>query len=195
MRPKRDRQETDYQGGMRSAVRGLWSGETDWYTSVDWMAAEIERSFTRAWADGLSQCGIRFDEQTPDEAARLRIEIANEIQYVYTFADAIINNSKVNGGKLRTLYDRVDMWTNRYNSIRDLAMSYACQDQKLEWVYGLTEYCSDCRRLNGRIYRASAWRNADLYPRKRSLECKGFRCACEFVPTNKPATPGFPPRI
>jgi hypothetical protein len=55
--------------------------------------------------------------------------------------------------------------------------------------------CTDCRRLNGRVYRSSTWRKADLYPRKHTLECKGYRCACEFVLTSKPCTPGFPPRL
>jgi hypothetical protein len=192
----RTRREVDYQGGIRSAVRGLWSGEITWGDAIDWMAGEIERNFTRAWADGMSSCGLRMDEMTLDEDARLRAEISAEIQYIYSFASAIMSNSRANNGKLRTLYDRVDMWTNRYNYIRDLAKTYACQDQKLMWVMGYTkEHCSDCRRLDGRVYRASAWRNADLYPRKHSLECEGWRCACELVPTNQPATPGFPPRI
>lgn len=196
MRPPRDRRETDYQGGIRSAVRGLWSGDLGWFDAVDSMVGEIERNFTRAWEEGMSSCGIRLDEMTLEESSRLRLEINNEIQYVYTFADAIINNSRANNGKLRTLYDRVDMWINRYNSVRDLAMTYACQDQKLMWVMGYTkEHCLDCLRLDGRVYRASLWRSADLYPRKHSLQCGGFRCACEFVSTNEPATPGFPPRI
>lgn len=192
----RTRREIDYQGGLRAAVRGLWAGELSWLDSIDWMIREIERSYTRAWEDGLSSCGIRLSEQTPEEQSRLALEIGTEIQFVYGFVNQILASSKRNGGKLRPLYDRLDMWTNRYNSIRDLARTYACQDQKLMWVVGYTkEHCTDCMRLNGRVYRASVWRNADLYPRKHSLECRGFRCACEFVPTNQPATPGFPPRI
>ena len=196
MRPPRDKRETDYQGGLRSAVRGLWAGEISWLDSIDWMTREIERSYTRAWADGLSSCGILLDEMTPEEQARLSLEINMEIQYVYSFANQILVASRSRGGKLKPLYDRLDMWINRYNAIRDMAMTYACQDEKLKWVMGATkEHCTSCRRLDGRVYRASAWRSADLYPRKHSLECGGWRCACEFVPTSEPATPGFPPRI
>lgn len=192
----RTRREVNYQSGIRAAVRGLWSGQISWYEAVDMMVLAIETNYTRAWSDGLGHCGINLSEMTPDESARLRLEINNEVQYVYQFADAIARESKANSGKLGLLYDRADMWINRYNSIRDLAMTYACADQKLMWVMGATkEHCTDCRRLDGRVYRASVWRNADLYPRKHSLECGGFRCACEFVSTNEPATPGFPPRI
>lgn len=193
---KRTGREVNYQSGIRSAVRGLWNGNFSWYQAVDIMVLAIESNYTRAWSDGLGQCGIRLDEQTPQESARLLFEINNEVQYVYQFADAIARESKANSGKLGLLYERADMWVNRYTSIRDLAITYGCSDQKQMWVMGYTkEHCPDCLRLDGRVYRASAWRSADLYPKKHSLNCGGYRCACQFVSTNEPCTPGYPPRI
>lgn len=196
VRTARQGRELDYQQGIRGAVRGLWNGTLGWYEAVDMMVGEVERNFALAWYSGLDECGISPSEQTPEEIARLNFEINTEIQYIYKLCDSALSNSKINGGKLRTLFDRVDMWVNRYTAIRDLARTYACSDQKLKWVMGATkEHCSDCFRLDGRVYRASTWRSADLYPRKHSLACGGFRCACEFVPTDEPCTPGVPPRI
>lgn len=185
-----------YQSGIRSAIRGLWTGELTWLDSADSMVLTIQNNYTRAWEEGLGECGIRLSEQTPEEYARLQFEINSEIQYVYGFVDDVHQNSRANGGKLRNHFARADMWTNKYSSIRDLARTYACADQKLKWVVGYTkEHCSDCLRLNNRVYRSSTWRNVDLYPKKHSLECGGFHCACEFISTDEPCTPGFPPSL
>jgi hypothetical protein len=196
LRAIRQGHEANYQTGLRSAVRGLWSGEMNWFEGVDSLILAVQANFMRAWEDGMAMCGIRMDEMTLEESSRLEFEINLEISHIYRFVDYIALNSRANKGKLKKLYDRLDMWTNRYTSIRDIAMTYACQDQKLMWVMGYTkEHCEDCQRLDGRVYRSSVWRSVDLYPKKHTLACGGWRCACELVPTSEPCTPGRPPRI
>jgi hypothetical protein len=157
------------------------------------MSMAIERNFTLAWYEGLSMCGILPDETTPEEDARLRIEINTEIGYLYGLAEDISHDNRDSGGKLRVINKRLEMWTNKYGMIRDLAKSYACQDEKLKWVMDvLKEHCSDCLNLDGRVYRASIWRQQNIYPRMPSLECKGYHCGCEFVSTSEPVTRGRP---
>lgn len=55
--------------------------------------------------------------------------------------------------------------------------------------------CASCLMYSGRVYRASTWKKYDIYPRMRSLLCRGLRCGCEFRPTAMPCTPGKPPQI
>jgi len=187
------RRERDYQGSLRSASRGLWSGEEGVYFFLENATRSIEHNFTLAWHEGLSDCGISPSDQTPEEQARLRLEINNEIGYLYQFAVDINNNNKLLGGKLHAIYTRIQMWVNKYGMIRDLARTYACADEKLEWVmHPLKEHCRDCLRLNGKVYRASTWRNNNIYPRMHSLECGGYRCGCEFRPTSLPVSLGRP---
>lgn len=185
----------DFRRALRSAVRGLWLGHLDLYRFVESMSGSIHRGLTRAWFEGLRGCGIAPGEITPDEQLILDGEINAQISYLVPFGLDIVE-SRDTGGRLRDLFSRLEMWTGRYHSVSGLAQSIACQDRKLKWVWNpLKEHCGSCRRLNGRVYRASTWRRYNIYPRMRALECKGYRCGCYFEQTNDPVTPGRPPNI
>ena len=187
------RRERDYQGSLRAAARGLWSGEEGFFNFLDAATRSIEHNFTMAWYEGLADCGISPSEQTPDEEARLRMEINLEIGYLYQFAWDISSNNKYNGGKLSTIFNRLDMWVNKYGMIRGLARTYACEDEKLMWVMmPLKEHCRDCLRLDGKVYRRSTWRKYNIYPRMPNLECGGYHCGCDLVPTSEPLSRGRP---
>lgn len=186
----------DLRNSLRSAIYGLWLGEFSLWNFVDIVVMTIDRSYTRAWYESMAECGLTPSEMTDDERERLNTEVANDIQYAVTFGNDIMNNSKRAKGKLGPLMQRAEMWFSRYTYVRDLARTYACGDQKLRWVWNpRKEHCSDCARLNGRVYRASVWRKYDLSPRSRDLECRGFHCGCQFIQTNEPVTPGRPPDI
>lgn len=191
-----DYSAVDYRRSIRSAVHAYWDGNIDLMGFLDSMLLAIHRGFTRAWYEGAQQCGISQNELTNEERQALNFQINSEISHILSFGEVIGRSRKANGGKIGALYLRADMWAGRYSMIRDMARSYACADQKLKWVLGARrEHCSDCVRLNNRVYRASTWRKYDLYPRKSSLECGGWRCGCEFEATNDPCTPGRPPAI
>lgn len=193
LKSKLSRRELDYQGSLRSAARGLWSGEEGIFFFLDNATLAIERSFTAAWAEGLGECGISLSEQTPEEEARLRAEINLEIGYIAQFAWDINRNTKYSGGKLNEIFKRIEMWVNKYGMIRALARTYACGDEKLEWVMNpFKEHCRDCLRLNGKVYRRSVWRAQGIYPRMPSLECGGYRCGCDLVQTTLPLSRGRP---
>lgn len=58
--------------------------------------------------------------------------------------------------------------------------------------------CNTCLRLNGRVMRASRWKDLDVWPRDTrpgKLKCHGYRCQCELNETPLPATPGRLPRL
>lgn len=185
----------DYKQSIRSNARGLWNDQIGTMDFTQNMMASIRNSFTRAWYEGAQQCGISPGELTPEELSRLEQEIVTEQAYVTKLAAHVRINAKIGGGRLRDATQNVDLWLNRYENVRNIAMGYACGDQKLKWVRGNTRQpCKDCLMLDGRVYRASAWRSAGWEPRSRDLECGGYKCLCRFQQTNEPATPGFPPR-
>lgn len=188
--------EGDFRKNIRSAIRGLWSGSINYYEFIEQMTLAIRYGYTYAWYDGAGKCGILPSELSPEELLRLDREIMNEIQYLSNFANSISQNSKRNKGKLAPLFDRAEMWVNNFGRISGIAMSLACQDKKLKWVWNpLKEHCSDCQRLNNRVYRASIWSKYNISPRMRRLACGGFKCGCRFEETQEPVTPGRPPMI
>lgn len=185
-----------YRMTIRNSVRAFWGGTWNWYEFWDSMATAIYNQFPVAWREGMRLAGMEPDDMTQEERIRLQQEITHETSYITGFADAIERGSKANGGKLEPLFKRADLWAAGYNRIRDLAMTYARNDPKLEWVMGPTrEHCVSCIRLSGKVKRASVWRAADLAPRMWKLACRGVHCLCELVPTDKPASRGPLPVI
>ena len=185
----------DYMRSIRGLVYGLWRGSVDQFTFVDDMGLAISRGFTRAWTAGAASVGVQPSEITLAEKRALRQQINSELGFLLPFAEAIERGSKANRGLLRNVLRRAEMWINRYNGIYNQAKLMAAEDAKMEWQVGETEHCVDCARLNGRVYRASTWRDYNIRPQMATLECKGFRCQCRFMQTDKPCTPGHPPRI
>jgi len=188
--------EADFRLNLRAAVRGFWGGTLDFLGFLESMNGTIHRGLTNAWNEGAGMVGINPGELNDEEKNALTIEINGDLLWSFGFANTINAKSKANGGKLAPLLKRTDMWANRYQAVVSHAMAMAGRDQKLKWVWNeIKEHCPDCRKLNGRVYRASMWNKYDLRPRMRRLNCHGYRCGCRFEPTSDPVTPGRPPII
>jgi hypothetical protein len=195
-KPGKSSGRVDYKRNVRAPVYGLWNGTLGLFDFVDSMSINIRTGFTRAWYQGAAECGIKPSELTQEEKDKLESEINEEISYVVKMGKDIERNSKAEGGKWAPFQKRVELWANRYDNIYSTAMSYACKDKKLAWVMNpKKEHCSDCLRMDGRVYRASIWKKYNIAPRMRSLACGGFLCGCSFEITNAPATSGRPPAI
>lgn len=188
--------EADYKRTVRANARALWAGETDFFGFTDMMVGTIKRGLTYAWYDGAKVCGINSIELNSEEYAAIQMAINTEIGRLIGFGQYIEKFSKKNGGKVSTILARANMWGGSYAMVKSQAMTMACADKKLKWVWNpIKEHCDDCRRLNGKVYRASVWRKYDIYPRAWKLRCRGRYCGCNFIPTDDPVTSGRPPRI
>ena len=186
---------SDFRLSVRAAVRGLWNGEFSTFYFVDTMRAAIERNLKRAWVAGAAECGIKEDELSDGEiAARDRL-IDSQFPYLLGFAGDIEENSKASGGLLGPHLERAEMWVRKYDEAKNQANVMACGDKKLKWIYGDTEHCEDCNKLNGKVYRASIWAKYGIRPQSKSLACGGWRCKCTLQPTGEPATKGRPPGL
>ena len=184
----------DFRSAIQSAVRRLWGGG-EYFSFVDAMNFVLQRHLTIAWNEGAAICGIQPDELSDSEIAARERFINEQFSYLLNFADSIEDGSKLNGGLLSTHFTRAEMWINRYNDAINQSKLLVCKDQKLKWIYGDTQHCSDCNKLNGRVYRASVWDKYGVYPQSRSLSCKGYRCQCRLEPTTERANSGQPPRL
>lgn len=186
-----------FRTSIRAAVRGIFSGSIDALSGADAIFSAIRRGFTQAWYEGAKQAGILPDELTPDELKKLGEMIGDNNQYVGRFVDWI-NQIKANGGTVQSVFDRAEMWINRYEEVKATAQSMAAGDKKLRWILGNTErHCRSCLKLNGRVHRASLWASKNIHPRMTDgrLACNGYRCDCRFMETDEPATKGRFPNL
>lgn len=192
-----DKSLATFKTSIRAAARGLWAGKTDLLDFVDMMYSAIRRGYEQAWRDGAATCGIKPAERTPEEQAALDEMITANQGYVVRYGDWIVEHNQASGAKLQPVLDRAELWVNRYNEVKAKAQTMACGDKKLQWILGKTErHCKTCRKLHGRVHRASVWKRIDIYPRDTrpgKLDCHGFYCDCSLQETDLPATPGrFP---
>lgn len=187
-----------YATGIRSAVRGLWSGVFDYDQFFGSMMSTIRAGLTRAWYDGAREMGILPSELTPEERLELERAIQSEFSHLNGFASDIESNSKANGGKIAPLLKRADLWINRWLDVKNQARLMAGGDKKLKWVLGATEeHCKTCAAMNGKIKRASYWRDHGPHPQQPvndTIECKGWKCLCTWEPTDEPQSKGPLPK-
>lgn len=180
----------DYRSSIRSSVRGAWTGTYDYVDFLDAMFIAIDRGFTQAWDEGMSEYGMSLADATFEERARLQGEILNERQYVSGYADYIAGNAK-GKNKLATVMQRGELWANAYDRIRQLAKMYAARDEPQKWQMNMAEHCSSCIVLNGKVKRASYWKE-HITPRSWGLKCHS-NCHCELIPTSEPLSRGALP--
>lgn len=179
---------------IRAPSRGLWNGSLDIFDFFEAMELAIQRGYENAWNEGAASCNIQPDERTAQEQQELNRLIQFNRQYIFSYGEFVEQNSRDNDGKLGTVFSRADLWINRYNQVRARAQSMACADQKLMWIWQPDkEHCADCRKLNGKVYRASVWDEIGILPQSEKLACHGYRCGCALVLTDAKATPGRRP--
>lgn len=190
--------QEDFGLAIRSAIRSLWGGQVDMAMFIAQMQAAMGRRLRQAWYEGAAACGVAKDELTYNETVRLDVEVQGLMTYIPPLAQHVMQNSKAQGGKLQPLLQRGEMWTARYEQLKQQGQALACADKKLEWVLGDAEHCSSCLKLNGKVKRASTWYDSGIIPRVAGadfLVCKGYRCQCALIPTTDKMSPGPLPNL
>ncbi len=188
-----------YRMNIRAAVRGLWTGHLDYDQFFQNMVLAVRRGFTQAWYEGAKEWGVKPNELRPDERLALEAAINQELLFIDGLGVFVESNSKRFGGKLGKSFARTKAWINRYNSIRNQAAVSAGGDRKMIWLLGVTEvHCRSCLKLHKKVKRASQWAQRNIQPQNAPnplLECQGFLCDCDLVPTNEPMSRGPLPAL
>ena len=189
---------SEYRSGLRAAIRGFWSGVLDRSQFWDVMSRTIRIGLKRAWHAGAAECGIAPDELSPAEVLGLQDAIDYEHLWIGGLANTIGAGSKAKGGKLTPLFTRIEIWIGRWEGVKSKALTMACADEKQEWVLGPTDHCDSCKKLSGKVKRGSWWNENGIWPRVHDawyLDCHGFRCECQLLPTDKPLSKGRMPSL
>jgi len=169
--------EADYLRSLRAAARALALGVIEPDQFVSQVFSIVDHGLTRAWYDGMKECGIRPDEQTAAERARLNQEMVVRLQRIVPLAEFIMSQrSRPNVGVPESVAARLRMWANDYRGIKTIAAAMACGNKKMTWVLGPTKkHCASCKGFAGKTYRYSVWFDNGALPRMRTLCCSGYQ--------------------
>lgn len=194
-----DRRIAEYQKNIRGFMRALWNGSIDFDQFFDLMMSGVRVGLTQVWYAGAEVCGIKPDDLTPAEKSALDAKIANERAHVFDVAEYITQNLKADGVKLVVINRRAALWGQRALDVYNTAKAMACGDKKLKWVMDpVKEHCDSCVKLNGKVKRASYWRDHGVLPQNPPnprLQCRGWKCGCSLNPTDDPVSRGPLPRL
>lgn len=181
-----------YLRTIQGMVRDLYRGDISEGEFVDTMASLIEAQLTRAWNEGMRENDLDpVEDMEPEWQEKLNALILSEFDYVDGFAADIVAASEQQI-PWEGLLARAEVWANRYNDVVTQSI-ITTKEQKLLWVFGDTDHCSTCERLNGIVAWASEWEEAGVVPQNPPndrLECGGWRCQCTLIPTANRRTRG-----
>ncbi len=194
-RDLREQGASSYSSEIRNITRSLWNGAMSYEQAFDLMMFNIRAGLTSAWHSGMKEVGLQPSDMTPEEQLQLQQVIFSEFSHIDGFLTAIETQSKADGGKLGPLLNRAQLWINRYQDVQNQAKQMAQNDPILQWVYGDTEHCGDCLKLNDKKKRASTWRRYGIRPQSPDLECHGYNCQCQLVLAEGPLSKGPLPRL
>lgn len=188
-----------YNRVLNHNVLLLYNGEMSESEFVDDLARLIEQQFTRAWREGARDVGFDPDQMTEAQQGALEERILQEYDFVDNYAAEIVQAAK-DGEDVKPFQDRTDLWSNRYNEVREEAKIEFSKGtgQMFEWIFGDTEHCSTCAALNGIVATADDWEASGYHPQgapNEMLECGGWQCQCSLEPTDKPKTEGGIPNV
>ncbi len=180
---------------MNAAARTLWQ-TNNFGAFAQGVQFAVERNLTQAWLQGAAKCGISEGDLTQEEFNALTTMILASLSRISGLGAFILQQRDAGKG-FTSLGNRLGMWANRWIEAFSQAQTMACGDVKMMWVLGDADHCSTCKKLDGKVKRASVWEAADVYPRATNgtLECNGFNCACILEQTAEPGTPGPLPNL
>lgn len=180
-----------FQRALWDYTRKFHSGTMDVSTFLDKFIVLVEDQARRAWNEGMRNVGLDPAQITINQRAHLQEIINREFNHVLDYASAI-EDLKKEGKPVDQLRARCDLWANRYPNIVNEAMAYCAPHDRYRWQYGDTvQHCSTCAAMNGIVATGVQWRASGILPQSPPnprLECGGWRCRCQLVPTTDPLT-------
>lgn len=175
----------DFEGDFADAISAAQDDDMSRSRFGIVARALITRYGRQAYTDGLEEGGVE-DGMSDDDRSVFNSLIAEQSSYVTDFADRLFDGSQA------TPEARSSAWFSKSVYPFYLAgLQSADTDGLYEWVYGDTEHCADCQRLNGQKHRMSDWMESGWLPKSSELECHGDNCSCELVKTTGRQSGGY----
>ncbi len=161
---------------VAAAISDAASGEISKAAFAIRMRAALSKYGKAAMLDGLEDGGV--------EATTLEGVDSDMFASILAAQSAFVTDARAGitdfGGDAEA---RAQMWGNKSLQLfYDAGLMSSDKNGMYEWVYGDTEHCDDCRRLNGQKHRLKDWHD-NVMPKSSDLECHGYNCQCELKKT------------
>jgi hypothetical protein len=152
------------------------------------MRSILKRYGEQAYRDGMAEGGVTVETLDPDDSASVAETFIDQSQYITGLADDVYTKKSITPNNAQS---RAEMWGKSLQAFLDAGMMSADRNGMYEWVYGNSEHCRDCLRLNGQVHRLKTYKMRRMLPRSSTLKCKGFNCKCRLVRTTEKARGRF----
>lgn len=193
----------DYGKGIRDSIRGVWTGRASLFDASFNFFVTLNRGLRRAWLEGAAKVGVKEEDLTEAEIARIDEIVSKESEFAFAFLDEVAQETRADKVKLGKHIKRSLKWMNRYTEVVNLGMLSARDDPKLKWVINREkDNCVSALKLSDKVKRKSTWDAAGVRPQSPDkLECMvnagGIPvCGCKFEETDEPLSrgplPGLP---
>jgi hypothetical protein len=184
-----------YAAAIDAAARRFWKDGTPMRMQL---RPTIRDGLRDAFILGADDIGIAEEDLIAPDWKDLDAIVTEEQSHLADLDKFMETLARDRTAKLSDADSRLNMWKNTFEDVRSQAKVILGKDEKLEWVYGDTEHCDSCMKLNGIVKRASFWRSHDLLPRNPpnpKIDCGGWNCQCRLEPTDKKITRGKLPSL
>jgi hypothetical protein len=166
--------EGDFDELLKRA-RAEKMGRVQWASA---MRVVGRRYGTKAYIDGMVDGGVE-DELSDDDRITINDLVSQQSPYITELGNVLYKEDGISDAQAD---GKATLWFNK--SISPLyyaGLESVSVNQLLEWAYGDTEHCEDCKRLNGQRHRMKGWK-ANYLPQDDRIACLGFNCKCKLVP-------------
>lgn len=152
-------------------------------------AAAIDAGLNEAWRLGLRENDAEMTEEWQEIVDGIIAEERSHIPDLAEYITEVVGRAESIGDAITQARNRLSMWITRYTDVYNQAILASAEEKtKMMWIYGDTDHCSTCAALNGLVAYAREWDEAGLHPQSppnERLECGGWKCQCELVPTDE----------
>lgn len=147
----------------------------------------IEEGLNEAWRLGLRENDAEMTDEWQEVVDGIIADERSHIPDLAEYITGVVGNAESIGDAITQARNRLSMWITRYTDVYNQAILASAEEKtKMMWIYGDTDHCKTCEALNGLVAYAREWDEAGLHPQSppnERLECGGWKCQCELVPT------------
>lgn len=171
--------------GLVRSVYGGWLGGDFIDILANVISGQLYDAYQSAWID---EGGTG---ELPDYlAAAYQNAVVGQYEFVDKYYRDIVD-ARVDKTPLDPLLARARLWARQWTTAYQNAVSLITEEGggNMEWIEGDTvEKCEQCLAFDGLVARASEWSALGIAPRNapnEKINCQGWNCLCQLVPTNK----------
>lgn len=171
--------QLDFEGRFESILIQARDGSID-RRSFGATVRYLLNSFgQKAYADGLTDGGVDAAELDEADRGTIATMLADQSQYVTELGAILFKGDGITDFEAA---DKPTLWFNKAISpMYQAGLLSADSNSIYEWVYGDTDHCDSCLKLNGQRHRLRSYKARGLMPHSSELDCGGWLCKCKLV--------------